>query len=299
MADKEIASMTSYPLFRPLEKEDKPLFDRVFAQEPPLISEFTFTNLYTWRQTYDLKVSTLDDFIILCSYSMEPRRYFSPIGKGNKKSAIMRILEESGGIFIRIPEAVKLLFNKEDLVTIKLDLDNMDYVYKTEALVSLQGRKYDGKRNLIKKFKSTYAYDYVRLDESNVMQCLEFEEAWCSIKNCDSIEGLNNERKTIREIVENFSLFNLIGGAIKVKEDMRAVAIAQRLNSTTMVMHVLKADPGMNGLYQTLLNEFLSHEGHSFEYVNLEQDLGIDGLKKAKFSYHPIKMINKYTLSLK
>ena len=76
-----------------------------------------------------------------------------------------------------------------------------------------------------------------------------------------------------------------------------AVALAQRLNPDTLVMHVLKADPNIDGLYQVMLQEFLAHEGADFNYVNLEQDLGIEGLRKSKQSYHPVEMVKKYILS--
>ena len=139
----------------------------------------------------------------------------------------------------------------------------------------------------------------MKLDASDISRCLEFEEKWCSIKDCDSVEGLNNERNAIKEMVSNFSEFNLIAGAVEIKNSILALAIAERLNLNTLVMHVLKADPNVPGLYQVMMNEFLEASGGAFEYVNLEQDLGVEGLRRSKESYHPVKMINKYSISLK
>lgn len=118
------------------------------------------------------------------------------------------------------------------------------------------------------------------------------------VKDCDKVEGLNNERQAIREIINNFGSFNLIGAFIKVKGNICAVAIGEKLNSNTLVMHVLKADPFMQGLYQVILNDFLLKDCGNFEYINLEQDLGVEGLRQAKLSYHPARIIEKYTLSL-
>ncbi len=288
--------MESYPAFEEIKKEDLLLFEEAFKNDSPRISEFTFTNLYAWKEAYRLKASLLDDLIILCSESGPSLRFFNPIGKTDKKKAIEKILNESGGFFIRIPEETKDLFGGDERFKIDLDIDNSDYLYRVEDLTSLRGRKYDGKRNLINKFQSDYVYEYIKVDAANVGECLKFEESWCAIKDCDSVEGLNNERAAIRKMIENFSDFKVFAGAIKIKNNISAVACAQRLNPDTMVVHVLKADPNVNGLYQTMLHEFISKEAQSFTYVNLEQDLGQEGLRKSKQSYHPIEMINKYTL---
>jgi hypothetical protein len=138
----------------------------------------------------------------------------------------------------------------------------------------------------------------MELNASSARECLDFEERWCLVKDCDYVDGLNHERQAIREMLANFDDFNLIGAAIKVKESICALAVAERLNSDTLVMHVLKADPGIQGLYQVMLNDFLLNDSGAFEYKNLEQDLGVPGLRSSKMSYPPWKIIKKYTLSL-
>jgi len=291
-------SIQPYPSFRPIELSDKPLFDKAFSASPPEISEFTFTNLYAWREAYGITVSILDGILILRANKGAMPRFFNPIGSGDAKAAIERVSKETRGVFIRVPETTASLFDADGRFKVESDADNSDYVYGTRDLILLSGKKYDGKRNLIKKFKSTYTYDYASLDGSSAKGCLAFEEAWCSVKDCDSVEGLDNERRAIREMIAHFSDFALIGGAIKVNGRMCAVAIAERLNPKTLVMHAMKADPNMAGLYQAMLHEFLSRQGQSFEYVNLEQDLGVEGLRRSKLSYHPITMVKKYTLTL-
>ena len=300
-------NIPSYPLFEPLKKEHKPLFEEIFKNNPPEASEFTFTNLYSWRQAYGFEVSMLDSSVILKSR----KSFFIPLGKDDPGSAIKRVLKEQPGIFIRVPEAVKILFDNDPEVAVELDRDNSDYLFKMNDLVSLEGRKYDGKRNLIKKFRQEHEYRFIAFNASDVSRCLDFEEKWCSIKDCDSVEGLDNERRAIKDMVSNFSEFKLIAGAIEinpvryqrlsngVNSAILALAIGERLNLDTLVMHVLKADPNMPGLYQVMMHEFLEKSCGVFEYVNLEQDLGIEGLRKSKESYHPVRMINKYTIGPK
>ena len=294
---KAMLQIPNYPQFIALDFEHKEFFDQAFKKYPPQISEFTFTNLFSWRETYDYKVSLLDGLIILRSGVSEHVHFLQPIGTVPIE-AMGRVLEDTKGIFIRIPEDVARFFEKNSRFKVEEDRNNSDYLYLSTDLVNLVGRKYDGKRNQIKKFKSEYEYNYLDIQNSNARQILEFEEAWCSIKGCDIVEGLNNERQAIREIVEHFGEFKLNSGVIRIKDKICAVAIAEALNPETLVMHILKADPVIPGLYQVMLNDFLRANAGRFKHVNLEQDLGIPGLRASKESYQPLKLIKKYTISL-
>jgi len=292
-------NIPQYPDSRPLELEDLPVFNQAFKASPPVISEFTFTNLYAWREVYKTQVSQWNDFIIIYSDCVLQKKFFIPIGGGDIKDAVEEILKNGKNMLFRVPEQIISLFENNSRFQIELDVDNSDYLFKTADLIELPGKKYDGKRNLIKKFKSFYNYEYAKINCSHVDECFKFEEEWCSMKHCDSVEGLFKERRAIREMIANCVAFELVGGAIRVEGRICALAIAQGLNHNTLVMHVLKANSNMLGLYQVICNEFLANEGRAFEYLNFEQDLGVEGLRKAKLSYHPVEMIKKYTISLK
>lgn len=92
-----------YPKFRELGISDAAVFNQAFKDNPPEISEFTFTNLYSWRRAYSVKVSLWDDLIILCSESEGRKRFFNPIGTGDIKAAVEKILKDSGGFFFPPP----------------------------------------------------------------------------------------------------------------------------------------------------------------------------------------------------
>lgn len=288
-----------YPSFGSLSIEDKPFFDKAFQNDPPQISEFTFTNLFAWREPYALSFCLLDGFCIVRSDATKEARFFPPIGSGQKAEAIARILEDSRGVCIRVPEELCAFCASAGRFECLLDEDNSDYVFSCLDLVNLPGRKYDGKRNLIKKFKSENAYQYEALQPSTVKECLSFQEFWCVIRECDTVESLANERKAITEMLEHFRALNLKGGVIRIKGEIHALALAEPLKPDTLVMHVLKANPRVAGLYQTITQEFLSHHCAGFTFVNFEQDLGVRGLRQGKRSYHPIHMVKKYTVRLK
>lgn len=296
--NKNIMNIPVYPAFADIDKEHKSVFDALFKADPPLISEYTFTNLYAWRGIYGLKVSFLNDMLLIRSDEMTPLRFFNPLGSGAVKPVIERVLNDSKGFFIRIPESTLSFLNHDERFKIEEDRVNADYLYNSRDLIELAGKKYDGKRNLIKKFRSGHAYKYIVLDALNAEHILEFEERWCIIRDCDNIKGLNDERCAIREMVRNFGAFGLTGGAIEVDDEICAVAIAEALNPDTLVVHVLKADTQVPGLYQLMGNEFFSREAKRFAYINLEQDLGIEGLRKAKLSYHPVALVKKFIISV-
>ena len=288
-----------YPQFTALNFEHKVFFDQAFKKSPPQISEFTFTNLFSWRGAYVYEVSFLNGLLILRSEVSAPARFLQPIGIANPAEVMGRVLEDTKGVFMRIPENVTGFFEKNNRFKVEEDKNNWDYLYLSVDLVNLSGRKYDGKRNQIKKFKSEHGYAYMDIQATDADLILEFEEAWCGIKDCDHVEGLNNEREMIRQTIAHFADFGLKAGVIKINGKIRAVAIAEALNTDTLVMHILKADPAIAGLYQVMLNDFLRVHAKVFKYVNLEQDLGIPGLRTSKQSYQPINMVKKYTVSLK
>lgn len=290
-------NVPAYPEFRPLSFEDKPLFDEAFLKDPPVISEFTFTNLYAWRCAYCFEVATLDALLILRCEKKRQKAFLSPIGRNDKKRAILTILMDTRLPFIRVPEEVAKLFEGDGRVTVKEDEANADYLYLLRDLVELPGRKYDGKRNLIKKFKSSQEYQVVTFNTETISECLNFAEAWCVVKNCESVEGLAQEKEALKEMVACFKRSSFFSLGIRIGTRLSAIALAEALNRHTVVMHILKADAAVAGLYQTMMHEMLSGLKEEFLYVNLEQDLGLEGLRKSKRSYYPVSMVPKCTLT--
>ncbi len=285
-------NICAYPAFEPLQKHHRDFFAEEFRAYPPAASEFTFTNLYAWREAYQFQVSRLEQCLIVQAGS---GTFLSPAG-GRVKPAMEKVLAD-GGRFIRVPQETAQLVGSCAGLQVEHDPDNDDYVFNVADLVALAGRKYDGKRNLIKNFKAQYPYQYIDLDASHVEECLAFKEKWCLLKDCDSVESLRNEKKAVREMILNCAYLGLMGGAITVNSEIAALAIAEPLNPQTLVLHVLKAHANMTGLYQVMLNEFLAHRAAGFACVNMEQDLGVPGLRKFKESYYPAFMIRKFTLT--
>jgi len=301
-------TVPEFPQLRELVIEDKLLFDDAFSQFPPSISEFTFTNLFIWRHAYQIKFYRYETFLCLLSDKEDAPFFFPPVGEGDRMKCCRALLESFGQRgrprgrppkIARVPEEQIRSFDwKGAGLVAELDLAQSDYVYLTSDLIQLGGRKYHRKRNHIKQFKEKYSYQYVSLQSQWVPECLRLQTEWCDLRQCDVIPGLSNEFAAIKEALSHFETLGLRGGAILIDGKVEAFTLGEPLNRETVVIHVEKANPAFEGLYTVMNQTFLEHQWSEYRYVNREQDLGEEGLRKAKESYFPHHRVHKYTVTL-
>ena len=291
-------SIPDYPVFRQLELDDRVVFDAAFKRYPPENSEYTFTNLYCWRNAHGFGISKLEDFLLLVSQGPGFKAYYPPIGPVDPTKVIKKVLADSHGEFVRVPEKSLSFLANDRLFRMDEDRDNADYLFDAQDLIRLEGRKYDGKRNLIKKFRSKYRYEYVPVTPDAVAEILSFQDVWCVEKGCSQSKSLQDESDAVRIMLQHLRLFSLKAGALRVGSNICAICVAEALNPETLVIHALKGAQGMPGINQTMFNEFLSREAGMSRFINMEQDLGVAGLRKFKESYQPVRLVRKFTLSL-
>ncbi|MFH1691575.1 MAG: phosphatidylglycerol lysyltransferase domain-containing protein [Candidatus Omnitrophota bacterium] len=297
--------MKSVPVFprkRPVELSDKLFFDRYVKKFPPEISEITFTNIFAWRHAYQFELSILDDFLLVISSTPQGLEIFEPIGVfGHKRdvveSCFYRVQAGLPMKFVRLTEATIESFRDEAVFKVAEDRDNDDYLYARRDLVELPGAKYDGKRNLIRRFQESQPFVYKKLSKNDIVQCLYFQENWCAVKNCCHTKGFLNEKQACVEMLENFEDLNIFGAMIEIGSKVEAVTLAQELNPETIVIHMEKANDSFMGIYQAINHLFALSLPSEYRFINRQQDLGVEGLRIAKQSYHPCRMVKKYTLS--
>jgi hypothetical protein len=302
--DELWSGVPTFPQFKDLTLEDKPLCDQVFNHFPSQISEFTFTNLFIWRHAYQIKISRLQNFLCLLSEQRESSFFFPPMGEGDVIECYQGLLHYLGGKatlpkIVRVPEAaVEQMDWKTSGMKAELDRSQCDYVYLTQDLIELKGRKYHRKRNHIKQFQKKYSYQYIPLTPEWIPQCLQLETEWCDLRHCEASPGLLNESVAIKEAFTHFEELGVKGGAILINGKVEAFTLGDPLNSETVVIHIEKANPAYEGLYPTINQAFLEYQWSGYTYVNREQDLGEEGLRKAKESYFPHHLVNKYVVTL-
>lgn len=296
---------------KPIEITDKSLFDEFFSKYPPEISEFTFTNLFMWRNYYNFLFMEFKEHIILFSndylknrkkpINTESRDYlyfFPPIGPYPDK-IIIELFENIGNIEVhRVPEDIcenlteNEKFNNLNLVCLE-DRNNWDYVYNKDEILNLAGNKYRQNRRWLQKFLSNYNYEFTLLTENVIEKCKELQLEWCVMRACTEDESLEAEQEAIYEALNNFSILGFSGGLLCVDDKCAAYTFGEMLNNKTLVIHIEKAHMEYDGAYQAINNFFLKNCCADAVFANREQDLGIEGLRRAKESYKPIRMNKK------
>ena len=291
--------------FKPIELEDKEIFSNCLHQDPPETSELTFTNLFVWRHCYHPSWALAHDclLIILQPEGAQPFG-LPPIGPGDKAMALGNLVEVLREMtpdvqVCRVPEKFIENHLNEEIYDFRLDEDNSDYIYLAEDLINLSGNKFHRKKNHLNRFMKNYEFEYRPMDAALVEDFLELQEAWCQMRECVENPALLSEDYAVHEALKGFGELDYHGGAVVIDSRVEAFSIGEPLNEETAVIHFEKANPDIPGLYAAINNLFCRHAWSEKKYINREQDLGIPGLRKAKRSYNPHHMSNKYIITPK
>ena len=290
---------------------DKPTFDEYFGSRYCENAEYTFTNLFMWRDMMNLQWAVEDDVLYFFSMNEKFFSAWQPIGAADKMqdaiTKILRTAEENRGdkkfMFVLVEKifADELARYPHAKFDITPERDNFDYVYLAQDLINLSGRKFHGKKNHLNAFRKEYPdARYVSITEEIIPQCREELNNWYEIHRRANPDNsfICYEQAAIHEIFDHFDAFKLKGGAILINDKVVAFTFGERLNSDTAVIHVEKADPNVRGIYAAINQNFVAHEWADMIYINREEDMGIEGLRKAKESYKPVKLIEKFNATL-
>ena len=230
-----------------------------------------------------------------------------PVGSGDLKKVLEDMIEDAnleGERFCMLGVCAGMRADLEAIMPDKFhfeaDRDYADYLYLRTDLATLAGKKFQAKRNHLNKFRRTYTnYEYVPLTSDRIQECLDLEAEWCKVNNCDQHEGTGNERRALIYALHNFDALGLTGGILHVDGKIVAFTFGMPINQDTFGVHVEKADTTIDGAYTMINYEFANHIPEQYTYINREEDLGIEGLRKAKLSYQPVIILEKYMACLK
>jgi hypothetical protein len=265
-------------------------------------SDYSFVNLWGWSDDYGLYWAWSDDLVWI-KQTIPNEVFWAPIGSWpdiDWSRCFDKYFDEPI-TFLRIPEELLLIWEKntEDRIQKEDQRAHWDYIYDVKELTELKGNRFHKKKNLVNQFTKKYNYQYVPFDAKMIDMALAMQEEWCTWRDCESSEALSAENRAISRILDNWqTIYGLTGGAIFVGQEMVAYTIAEQLSQDTIVIHFEKANPDYKGAYQAINQMFLEHNGEQFYFVNREQDLGDEGLRKAKLSYYPIDFLKKYRVFL-
>jgi hypothetical protein len=253
----------------------------------------------SWQFLYRSEYAVVNGFLLL-RFQIEHERtaYMFPVGTGDKKE-IIRLLEEDSlrtghplclmGITPEITSELENLFPHEFKYV--SERKYADYIYNRTDLVELKGKKYQSKRNHVNRFYRDYQFEYLPVTPEVVHLCMKLEEEWFGDHTPD--EDLLNEHCSMTFALQHLDELGGIGGAIRVNGEIEAFTFGSPINKNTFGIHVEKANTQIEGIYPVINQLFVSHIPEQYIYINREEDLGIEGLRKAKLSYHPVILLEK------
>ena len=289
-----------YEFKRP-ELEDKELISSYFAKAPGRSCERTFVNVYLWSRHYKVKFAVIEDALVFRDEG-DGFAFSYPAGKDEAVKKALEALME----YCRERKCPFRLYNVTeehfaqlcgwfpDRFQIRYDRDAAGYVYETEKLATLAGKKLHGKRNHINKFKALYPdWSYESLNDDNVEECFQMALKWRNQNGCDDDAEKNAEMCVTLNSLRLYKELGLRGGVLKIGEKIAAFSVGEPLCSDTFVVHIEKAFPDIEGAYPMINQQFVLHECMDYTYVNREEDTGAEGLRKAKLSYRPVFMVEK------
>jgi uncharacterized protein len=264
-------------------------------------SDYTVGAMYMWRDFYETSFTIYDDMILYKVKFLNRISFTFPVGGGSLDKA-MKALQEyciSNGLplwFCTVPDEYISVLIKDYNGTIPgtPSRDWADYLYLVKDLAEMAGRKYSGQRNHINKFKKTYPdYKYQRITTENHSRIIEFLIDYEQNHSKDASLAKEELNRTL-ELIPYLDTFCLPGGFIEVAGKIIAISIGEVVNDT-LYCHIEKANRDYPGSYQMIVKEFATDMmQYGITYINREEDVGDEGLRTSKLSYHPVQLLDKY-----
>ncbi len=287
---------------------DKPWVDACLAQGEYRACEYNFTTLFTWAPGYCITIAKTGEFLTGRLRGHRGCAYLWPAGKGDL-SAVLDELEQDAAergepfqlVCLTQAEADTLERLRPGQFEFVDDRDGHDYLYEVDKLAALAGRKLHGKRNHCKHFEEAnpdWAYEV--MTAASVDECMAMDAEWDRRsrirEGAGEEEDISNEKKALLLAFHNFEALGLEGGILRVEGQVVAFTMGDRLGSDAFDVHFEKAYSELQGAFAVINREFARHvrEAHpEVKYLNREDDMGIEGLRRAKESYYPDLMVEK------
>ncbi|MBQ9516727.1 MAG: DUF2156 domain-containing protein [Eubacterium sp.] len=287
--------------FKTAELADKEWVDECLLHANSMNCEYTFGNQYIWTETYNTQIAKYKDFMF-CRWGEAPDVVYSvPLGEGDFTDAVQQIIDDAESLgatpkIYGITEGYKMLlqeafFGKFDYTN---DPGDNDYIYLVSKMTSLSGKKLHGKRNHISNFKRNNPdWQFEEICADNIDDCLQVSYRWIEAKG-DEADDYYDELNAVKKALSAFDELGWKGGLIRANGEVVAYCLGEaQPNGKCFVTHFEKASADIQGAYPIINQEFTKNCLQEYTYVNREEDLGIEGLRRAKQSYYPEIILEK------
>lgn len=293
--------------FREITIADREEVLRYTAQMPTYLCEHCFVDLFIWKDHYHTQICFQDGFLLIKCESFPERTpmYLAPIGAGDPSGVLQKLRADAQArkvpfLLSSITPEQKAQYEEllGDAYVLESSEDAMDYIYLREKLETLAGKKLQSKRNLVNRFLKTYEgrWEYVPITQENKEIAYQCHLDWCERNgDCRRDASYSGETCAIKLALAHFEALHLKGGILFLDGKGIAFTLGCRAKDDLFVVQIEKADAEIAGAYQMINQQFVKANCQDVLYINREEDLGLEGLRKVKQSYHPEFMGIRYT----
>ena len=288
--------------WKQIELSDRELIQGYYRKESSLNCESAFANNYLWAPHYDMQFAVIEGMLVFLVRKGNVSVSF-PLGGGDLAKVLDLLLtyfQEQGLEFCMHLVSPSQFERLEALYPgrfeITYDRDGADYVYESEKLITLSGKKLHGKRNHINKFKELHPdWTYEAITDDNTPECLKMAQEWRVLNGCDEDEEKSAEFCVTLNALRMRKELGLTGGLLRTEGRVVAFTLGEpgAAEGEVFIVHIEKAYADIQGAYPMINQQFVEHEAAAYPYINREEDTGAEGLRKAKLSYHPVMMVEK------
>lgn len=276
--------------FRKFSDADIPLLKKYSEKIDTLCYEYKPSYASIWNDAEDIHIAEGGYGLylrhdksgsFLFPFSDEPEKAIGELIESERK---VRITSIPAGYIKFIPSSFT--------VSRKRDLD--DYIYSSHKLISLEGKKLSAKRNHIHQFEKTYDYSFCPLRKEDFDECLNIDKDWEKIQDASMYESIEEERKGIENCLNCWDDFEFSGAIIRIDGKAVAFTIGEKISDELAIIHFEKCDTSYLGIYAAINQHYISTHFENVTWINRQEDIGLEGLRRAKESYHPDMMGEKW-----
>ena len=289
--------------FKPITIDDKELFEKYTLCHGYHNLEASFANIYIWRRAWNIQIA-VDDLAMYLYLNNQNTSFMLPPFPDNCDKSLEEVLlrceafmqsRDERFMLRGVMSAVKEKIERDcpGRYTLTADRNNFEYVYNAKDLCTLEGKKYHSKRNHINKLTASHSCEYRRYTKDDYESCMGLYKQWAEEKG-GLTESYKNEMLALKDALLNLEHLKLVCGLLIVDGNMEAFSIGEKFGDDMAIIHFEKANPNLQGTYAMINREFVRNEWCELEYINREEDMGIEGLRKAKLSYYPVFMNEKF-----
>ncbi len=299
--------MPKFELVRNITECTREKYDAALVLFKNRSCEFSYSNLFAWQDEYNTKMCDAGDFFAVRFEIDGKDVYLPPVASGEFLKDFLELVKEESlkrektkAYFCGFSQQEAEILSKFAAnVSFYPDRNNFDYLYEIKPLVTFSGKKLHSKRNHLNRFMSGYKdrFCFEKMTQKTALDCIEFTHKWQKLNENFINDSLMAENKSAVVLLENFENLDLLGGVLYVDGSIVGYTVGKESFpfSDTLVVNIEKGHYDVPGVYPMLFSSFMSLFEDRFKYVNREDDLGDEGLRKSKMSYNPCMMLEKYS----